>query len=560
MNLNRVYVFVIAVVALALYARVVTHEHVLDDQVMIPNQPVLQAPFDVKQVMLARYWEGLRTQDTLYRPVTIWTLAMNHWANTLVGLPGDHPVVYRVASVLLHAGVSVLVFVFARWLGLTPNVGLWAGLLFAVLPIHTEAVAAAVNRSEILALGFGLCFLMLFQTRWLWAGLCLFLALLSKESALLFLPVAGWYALTVRRSFDRFLFWPMIGYFCVVVLWWMLRSVVIGDTLQAVVMLDNPMVMASVGERILTALAVQWQYVFLQVIPFGLSSDYSFNQIPLVQSIWTLDVWFLVAIVVLAGWWAWRVRHTHAVVPFIFGTYVLLLGLTSNVLFPVGTVMGERLVYAPSMCLCVLGGWGIASVSRNWVWWIGGVLVVIYGAVTVTRLGVWENAQTFYTAQVVSAPQSAKAHYAVAHEVYQPASEWDRAVEHYERAIKILPNYPDAWNNLGVIKKDQGDLQGALTAYETALKWHLGHVAARVNMGQVFQTLGEDQKAIDAYVVALEGDSTHAIAGNNLAILYAQHGQADSARVFFERVLRHHPNYVPAQNNYQLFLNAIDKP
>jgi hypothetical protein len=338
MNLNRLYAWVIIVVALLGYARVVTHSHVLDDQALIPHQSVLQTPFDIKQVLLGRYWGDLRSQDTLYRPMTIWTLGLNYWANKQVGLPGEHVAVYRVTSVVLHACVSVLVFVFVRWLGCCGLVGFWAGLLFAVLPIHTEAVAVAVNRSEILALGFGLLFLMWHQSRWVLASVCLFLALLSKESALLFLPVAIWYTLTVRRHSERLFLWHWVGYVLIAGVWGVLRSVAIGDALQAVVMLDNPMVLASPWERVLTALAVQGRYVFLQVIPVGLSADYSYNQIPLVHSVWTGDVLFSIGILGMGAWWAWRVRQTHPFVPFLLGCYVLL--------------------FMPRRCVWVWGGLG----------------------------------------------------------------------------------------------------------------------------------------------------------------------------------------------------------
>jgi len=560
MDLNRLYVLVIVVVALLGYARVVGHDHVLDDQALIPNQSVLQTPLDMQQVILGRYWGDLRSQDTLYRPLTIWTLALNHWVNTLVGLPGEHATVYRITSVVLHACVSGVLFVFVRWLGLGPVVGLWAGLLFAVLPIHTEVVAVAVNRSEILALGFGLGFLMWYQTRWVLAGVCLFLALLSKESALLFLPVAMWYSLTVWKRSERLFLWHWVGYVFIVGVWGVLRSVAIGDALQAVVMLDNPLAMASMWDRVLTALAVQGRYLFLQVVPVGLSADYSYNQIPLVHTVWVIDVLFPLGIFAISGWWAWRVRHTNYFVPFLLGGYVLLFGATSNVLFPIGTLMGERLVYAPSLCLCVLGGWGLSRVSRVWMWWLGGVLVVVYAGVTVERLSVWQNAEVFYPALVETSPNSAKAHYAVAQEVYQPSGALDLAKDHYLRAVEILPNYPDAWNNLGVIKKDEGDLAGAIVAYETALGWHDGHVAARVNLGQAFQSLGENNKAVEAYGRALDVDSIHAVAGNNLAVLFAQMGHTDSAQVLFERVLRHHPTYLPAQKNYQLFLDMQGNP
>jgi tetratricopeptide (TPR) repeat protein len=194
------------------------------------------------------------------------------------------------------------------------------------------------------------------------------------------------------------------------------------------------------------------------------------------------------------------------------------------------------------------------------MWCLGSVWILVYGGLTIDRLGVWQNAEVFYTALVATSPNSAKAHYAVANEVYQPNGALDLATAHYLRAVEILPNYPDAWNNLGVVRKDDGDWEGAIAAYKTALRWHGGHVAARVNLGQAFQNLGENDKAIAAYARALDVDSTHAIAGNNLAILYAQLGGIDSARVLFERVLRHHPAYVPAQKNYRLFLDAQSHP
>lgn len=555
----RIYVFVIFVVTLVVYGRIVTHEHVLDDRALIPHRKVLNTPFDMADIFFGKYWGDLRQQDTLYRPLTIWSLALNRWVNSVWGVSGDHPFVYRITSVLLQAGVSVMVFVFARWLGLSDAVSFFGGMFFAVLPIHTEAVAAAVNRSEILALGFGLGFLMLWQTRWVWAALCLFGGLLCKESAVLFLPVAVWYAVvmkTTTRLFDV----RNLVYVGVVLVWWAMRSVAIGDGLQAVVMIDNPLVMASVGERVLTALAIQWKYLFLQVIPIGLSADYSYNQIPVIQSFLSGEVLLFLGVVVLGIGLSWRFWHTEPVVPFLLGIYVLLFGLTSNVFFPIGTIMGERLAYSPSLSVCVLGGWCLAILPRVWMWRLGGVLLVIYAGITWQRLGVWENAYTFYVAQVEASPQSAKAHYAVAHEVYQPAEQFEQAKAHYERAVEILPNYPDAWNNLGVLKKDHGLLAEAIADYETALKWHADHVAARVNLGQAFQTMGNAQLAIEAYERALKVDSTHAVACNNLAILYAMAGNDEAAKVLFERVLRVHPDYLPAKKNYQLFLGAISKP
>ena len=49
--MNRFYVLAVVVVALVVYGRMVTHEHVLDDRALIPHQVALQTPFDVGQIV-----------------------------------------------------------------------------------------------------------------------------------------------------------------------------------------------------------------------------------------------------------------------------------------------------------------------------------------------------------------------------------------------------------------------------------------------------------------------------------------------------------------------------
>lgn len=47
--------------------------------------------------------------------------------------------------------------------------------------------------------------------------------------------------------------------------------------------------------------------------------------------------------------------------------------------------------------------------------------------------------------------------------------QYDQALEHYQRAIQIQPNYPQAHCNMGVIYKERGELEVAISCYEKAL-------------------------------------------------------------------------------------------
>ena len=93
-----------------------------------------------------------------------------------------------------------LLYRFSRAVGLSYWPALVVALLFAVHPIHSEAVAAIVGRAELLSALFGLCFLLLHQRRRLWpvGALFFFLALCSKESGVAFLPLALWMDLTTE--------------------------------------------------------------------------------------------------------------------------------------------------------------------------------------------------------------------------------------------------------------------------------------------------------------------------------------------------------------------------
>src|SRR5437762_2792653 len=79
------------------------------------------------------------------------------------------------------------------WTLASPRVALAAGALFALHPLHTEAVAGLVGRADVLATLLGALAWWLHRRRvpaaTLLAPLCLGGALLAKESAVLILPL-----------------------------------------------------------------------------------------------------------------------------------------------------------------------------------------------------------------------------------------------------------------------------------------------------------------------------------------------------------------------------------
>ncbi len=557
---DRRVVLSIALVACLLYGNTASNPLVFDDLELISHQKAIRNPGDLQAIFGGRYWGEVREEDVLYRPLTIWSLALNYRANQMLGLPGEHPAGFHLLNVLLHALAGCLLYRFFLRVGMDRWAGLAAALLFAAHPIHTEAVAPIVNRSEPLAAVFGLVFLVLHrERRWAPVGaLCYLLAMWSKESAVAFLPLVVW--MDVSLGFGgRWRTAVSYGvYGLVTVGWFAVRAMAVGDRLQVVLKLDNPLVATSLVERVLTAARVQFEYLRLQFLPVGLSSDYSFNQIPVVSSVFDPGFLAFAAVVPASLVCGWLLRRRHPLVLFAVVGYAVLFLLTSNFLIPIGTVMGERLAYAPSLFFCMLLGYGM------WVFYrragraatiVLGAVLACYGALTVDRNRTWADDGIFFQTQVRSAPNSAKANYS-AGRWYHLVGDVGRAVSYYRRAVEILPDYPDAWNNLGVAYKDKGDMQAAIGAYRRAIALHAGYENAHFNLGQAYDLLGEYNRAVNAYQTAIRLNPDYVEAHSNLGTIYANRGRLKEAEALWKRALELDPNYEIARTNLELLRQA----
>src|SRR5262249_36049300 len=261
---------------------------------------------------------------------------------------------FHVVNLLLHAAVTLLVYLLLRrLLESRSDSGLLAfvsALLFAVHPIHTEAVAAVVGRAELLAAGlllaawiFHLCdrpYLSLF---------CFCAALLAKESAIALIALVPLcdYARGGMKTLPRYVSLAGAGVVYLALFW-----KVQGGRLGTVVpFIDNPLVNLPAALRILNAIRVAWKVLGLQAYPAKLSGDYSYAAITLYANRHLL--WPALAAVGLIGLWLWALYTRRDAWSIAGAIYFAGFAVTSNLLFPIGTIMGERLAYLPSVGFCL---------------------------------------------------------------------------------------------------------------------------------------------------------------------------------------------------------------
>jgi protein O-mannosyl-transferase len=442
--LRRLAPWLAALVACAVYANALHNGFTLDDAVIVQANPLVQHLARFPDIWVSDYWPNLPYQVGLYRPLTIAMYAVE-WA-----LWHGNPMGFHAVNVLLHALVTALVVVLVLRLGAPPLAAAVGGVLFAIHPVHVEAVSGIVGGAEIVMTVFVLlaCLLHLWRrgppvVRWVGIAACFLAGLLTKESAValpLLLVVVDGLDPERRQPLRRtvwddaplylLLLMVLAGY---VGLRYAVLSVFNGSTLSP--LLGG----ASAATRIASAVSVWPQYLRLLAYPRDLVADYGPNILtahhwgdPIVWAGLAIGVAVLASAVVLrrlSAWW------TAAVAWFVAAIFVV-----SNLAFPVGILLAERTLYLPSVALafvCV----PLVAVGRRVPRAAVGVaaLALVLGvARTWTRTRDWKSTTIMLTQLAAAHPESYYAQTFLG-DMAVHAGHAQQAVDHYARAWAIAP-------------------------------------------------------------------------------------------------------------------------
>ena len=422
------------------------------------------------------------TTGSLYRPLTMASYALS-------GLVSPAPWSQHLGNVLLHVLATLVAYDLARVLLRSTPVAVATALLFAVHPVHTEAVASVAGRAEVLAGLFVMLALSALvraerNPSWRAVSLAAFaLGAVAKESAFVTVPLAALVlAWTGPRRAGR-LARGLAPYVAVGLACLMLRRVVVGSfgLLEPPPFIDNPLAHAGIGPRIATAVVVLFEYLSVLAAPIRLSADESFNQVPVVVS--ALDLRLLAAIGTFAIVGAALVgaRRRLPVLGFGLLFFLAAMTVTANVLFPIGTIKAERLLYLPSFGACLAGGWALRRwAGRRWNprTAIAALGLVLLAGRTWVRNADWHDDFTLFTSTAAASPASARAQ-ANAAAMYGQAGRLDLAEQHFRAAYEIAPQFAPAAMGLAQVADARGQRDEALRWYEEAVSLDPRLVGAR---------------------------------------------------------------------------------
>ena len=433
MNAKRVYLAV-AASAVVVYLGALWNGFVWDDQVIILGNPLVQIWAGLATAFANPYWPPF-VGGYLYRPLTVFTYVLDWHVG---GAAWFHAV-----NLLWHAGVSVLVAMLARrWAG--EAAALVAGILFAVHPVHVEAVANVVGRAELMAAAFTLLavYAALEADRPVWSAVCWALGLLSKEAAVVApaLVAAAWGLGPQRPSRRQVvtygLCWLLAGLVYLTVRELVLHPYERSHDVAAAFLHASPVQVR------LTAVAALADVARLLLFPLALRADYSPGERTAVLS--ALDWRFGLGLLVVAAWaallaLAWRrQRRLEA-----YGLAWMALGYApvANFLFPIGVVVAERTQYLPSVGLALAVAGLARSLRGRALGIVVGAIAVVGGARTALRVPVWRSNLSMALSILEDSPQSYVGPMVMA-TIYLDQAQPAKALEAATAASSIYPDDP----------------------------------------------------------------------------------------------------------------------
>jgi hypothetical protein len=480
----------IALAALAVvpYLGAIHSPLLYDDRTLLDNSWLLRQAGPVS-VFQHDYWYGTKHESSdLYRPLTVLSFAWN--ARVTPAKEG-----FRAFNLAAHALATLalawmLGMIVDRRKGTVPkergqsplSPAAWIGAaLFAVHPLASEAVLWVVGRAEVLSAILGILAFTLFVRleerpglggRSLAISVGVFLAALCfKESAATWLVIgASWLVLRPGRasSSTKIVAARAAFYVAALAVFFGLRAGVVGWGRHAVPFVDNPLVQVDVATRAANAGLLFARYVAKMIWPNALSVEYGFDQIPVVPALpWGAIGAAAIGAVVITAVVVFH-RKGNAAAAFLVAFVPAAFAVTGNLVFPIGTIFGERLAYLPLAGMCGLVGLALAAIPNELLRGIAvSILLVACGARTFVRGGDYRDMATLSEATAAASPRAVKA-LVNAGRVRLRQGRAALAVPPLESAVAIWPDYARAWELLADAYTATGDAARAADAKRRA--------------------------------------------------------------------------------------------
>ena len=535
--------FVLAAMTFAVFGQTLTHPFIdFDDNEYVYDNPVVARGLTLKGMA----WAFTTIHAFNWHPLA-W---LSHMLDCQ--LYGLHPGGHHLTNVLLHTATVIALFLVLRQLTGALWRSAFVAAVFAIHPLRVESVAWVAERKDVLS---GLFFMLTIgayvrYARLPWSAARYGLVLLLLAMGLMCKPML----VTLPLVLLLLDYWPLQRVES------RKLSVLLMEKLPLLALAAAGCVATLVAQhgavhsggayalssRLGNALVACMVYLVQMVWPAGLAVFYPYPQNGLPP--WEVAL----AGTLLAGLSvaAWGQRRTR---PWLLIGWVWYLVMLLPVvgLIQVGQqAHADRYTYLPQIGIYVALTWLAAQwrISRAAA---GGLMAGVLAALAICawqQAAYWKDNETLWTRALACTTRNEVAQYGLG-SAFLHKERLDDAIAHFQMALAINPNYPNAKNDLGTALLKKGRVDQAMACYQQALQIQPDYVAARNNLGNALLQEGRVEEAITQYQQVLQIKPDSAEACYNLGSILLQKGQADDALAHFQRALQINPDYVDARVN-----------
>jgi protein O-mannosyl-transferase len=488
----------------------------LDDDVSLLNNPNVRT-FNLtnfKNIFIQRVSE-------VYTPLTILSYALEY------RLVQYQPWLYHLDNLLLYLGVTVLVFCFARMIGLSFTAATIATLFFGIHPQHVEPVSWVTARKDILYSLFYLAALCQYwkflshrkdhpathplQDRsYLLSLIFGLLSILAKPMALslpLILLLSDWFS---GRRLDRRAWIEKTPFFLMVFL------------IALVTYIAHARLP---GSRVNQSLLIWiWTFMFYLkkfIFPYPLSVIYALPQ----PVSWGNPSYLITALTFLSlVFLIWKYRHYRLfvfAVSYYFLSIFFLLRFDDNVDI---TVVADRFMFLPGLGFCLLCG----SLCEH-----------IFKRLRANHV-LLQKISPFFLLGLIGI------FIGIAHSYGQL---WGNELALYNHSITHYPAAFYAYRNRGILLQKQRKFDQAMRDFNQAINLKPNFARAYFNRGSLYHKMNRPEPAIADFNHAIKLDARYAPSYNNRAITLWQMGGRSQALEDMNRYLALSPQDAEAYYN-----------
>ncbi len=578
---TRLHALFIFAICFALYANTLTHDFCQDDSIVITeNMFTTQGVSGFGGILGNDTFYGFFKEEGKaalvaggrYRPFTLLMFAFEYQ------IFGKNPFIGHLMNVLLFGSMCVLIyflllkllknrqnteggaaeskikkdaFSYSNFGILNPElIALITTILFAVHPIHTEAVANIKGRDEIMtllgsvsAVWFALKFYENKQIKHaVFAFICFFIGLMSKENAVTFVALVPmifyfFYYTNLAESAKQ-----TLPFFAATIVFLLLRGSVIGQQFgtEQTELMNNPYlkldgnqyVPFDFSEKLATITFTLGKYIQLLFVPFPLTHDYYPRHIDIMnfgnwQVLLSIFLYITLIYLMIKNW------LKRDLMSFGIAYFLITLSIVSNIVFPVGTNMAERFLFMPSLGFCLIIGIlfnqlmnyfllknkdnssnaesnkinskqltinGLGDIPKPVL--IGFLFIfILFSFKTIDRNAAWKDNFTIFTTDINVSKNSAKLQNSVGGETIEhyknepnkelKETKLKEAIAHVLRATEIHPTYKNPYLLLGNAYFYLNDFDKSIEAYNAALKLDPNYRDAKQNLQLVYRDGGK---------------------------------------------------------------------